>query len=105
MSRRTLLPPSRREFRDIYIIFELMESDLHQVIKANDELSPEHPQFFFYPLLRGMRYRQAANVFRRGLQPLDASHHHPFPVLLGGCQHHGSRALRLRVLGKSQLLG
>lgn len=51
-----MLPPSRREFRDIYVVFELMESDLHQVIKANDDLTPEHYQFFLYQLLRGLKY-------------------------------------------------
>lgn len=51
-----LLPPSKREFNDIYVVFELMESDLHQVIKANDNLTPEHCQFFLYQLLRGLKY-------------------------------------------------
>ncbi|KAK8521392.1 hypothetical protein V6N13_077499 [Hibiscus sabdariffa] len=63
------LPPSRREFRDIYVIFELMESDLHQVIRANDDLTPEHHQFFLYQLLRGLKYIHAANVFHRDLKP------------------------------------
>ena len=54
--KHILLPPSRREFKDIYVVFELMESDLHQVIKANDDLTPEHYQFFLYQLLRGMKY-------------------------------------------------
>lgn len=54
--KHILLPPSRREFRDIYVVFELMESDLHQVIKANDDLTPEHYQFFLYQLLRGLKY-------------------------------------------------
>jgi mitogen-activated protein kinase 1/3 len=67
--KHIMLPPSRREFRDIYIVFELMESDLHQVIKANDDLTPEHHQFFFYQLLRGMKYIHAANVFHRDLKP------------------------------------
>ncbi|KAH9620642.1 hypothetical protein KSS87_002948, partial [Heliosperma pusillum] len=60
--KHILLPPSRREFKDIYVVFELMESDLHQVIKANDDLTPEHYQFFLYQLLR-------ANVFHRDLKP------------------------------------
>ncbi|XP_022885841.1 mitogen-activated protein kinase 9-like [Olea europaea var. sylvestris] len=67
--KHIMLPPSRREFRDIYVIFELMESDLHQVIKANDDLSPEHYQFFLYQLLRGLKYIHAANVFHRDLKP------------------------------------
>ncbi|AQK96963.1 Putative MAP kinase family protein [Zea mays] len=67
--KHIMLPPSRREFRDIYVVFELMESDLHQVIKANDDLTPEHHQFFLYQLLRGMKYIHAANVFHRDLKP------------------------------------
>ncbi|XP_031389633.1 mitogen-activated protein kinase 10-like isoform X2 [Punica granatum] len=50
------VPPSRRDFKDIYVIFELMESDLHQVIKANDGLTREHYQFFLYQLLRALKY-------------------------------------------------
>ncbi|KAL8137579.1 hypothetical protein V2J09_003580 [Rumex salicifolius] len=60
--KHIMLPPSRREFKDIYVVFELMESDLHQVIKANDDLTPEHHQYFLYQLLR-------ANIFHRDLKP------------------------------------
>ncbi|XP_051115163.1 mitogen-activated protein kinase 9-like isoform X3 [Andrographis paniculata] len=67
--KHIMLPPSRREFRDIYVVFELMESDLHQVIKANDDLTPEHFQFFLYQLLRGLKYIHTANVFHRDLKP------------------------------------
>ncbi|KAG6470639.1 hypothetical protein ZIOFF_071716 [Zingiber officinale] len=67
--KHIMLPPSRREFRDIYVIFELMESDLHQVIKANDDLTPEHYQFFLYQLLRALKYIHTANVFHRDLKP------------------------------------
>ncbi|RLN23231.1 mitogen-activated protein kinase 16 [Panicum miliaceum] len=67
--RHIMLPPSRREFRDIYVVFELMESDLHQVIKANDDLPAEHHQIFLYQMLRGMKYIHAANVFHRDLKP------------------------------------
>lgn len=83
-----MLPPSPRQFKDIYVVFELMETDLHQVgcsllhskassagtnfcnrdckalrlrvhlqvIKANDDLTPEHHQFFLYQMLRGLKY-------------------------------------------------
>lgn len=67
--KHIMLPPSRREFKDIYVVFELMESDLHQVIKANDDLTPEHYQFFLYQLLRGLKYIHTANVFHRDLKP------------------------------------
>ncbi|XXG83418.1 hypothetical protein AAC387_Pa10g1177 [Persea americana] len=67
--KHILLPPSSREFKDIYVVFELMESDLHQVIKANDDLTPEHYQFFLYQLLRGLKYIHTANVFHRDLKP------------------------------------
>ncbi|MED6138395.1 Mitogen-activated protein kinase 9 [Stylosanthes scabra] len=67
--KHIMLPPSRREFKDIYVVFELMESDLHQVIKANDDLTPEHHQFFLYQLLRGLKYIHTANVFHRDLKP------------------------------------
>ncbi|KAK4799261.1 hypothetical protein SAY86_024626 [Trapa natans] len=67
--KHIMLPPSRREFRDIYVVFELMESDLHQVIKANDNLTPRHYQFFLYQLLRGLKYIHSANAFHRDLKP------------------------------------
>lgn len=67
--KRIMLPPSSREFKDIYVVFELMESDLHQVIKANDDLTREHQQFFLYQLLRALKYMHTANVYHRDLKP------------------------------------
>lgn len=61
--KHIMLPPSRREFKDIYVVFELMESDLHQVIKANDDLTPEHYQFFLYQLMRGLKYTHTGLFF------------------------------------------
>lgn len=29
--KHIMLPPSQKDFQDIYVVFELMESDLHQV--------------------------------------------------------------------------
>jgi serine/threonine protein kinase len=60
--KHIMLPPSRKDFKDIYVVFELMESDLHQVIKANDDLTKEHYQFFLYQLLRALKYIHTGNL-------------------------------------------
>ncbi|XP_038707821.1 mitogen-activated protein kinase 17-like [Tripterygium wilfordii] len=67
--KHIMLPPCRREFKDIYVVFELMESDLHQVIKMNDDLTPAHHQFFLYQLLRALKYMHTAHVFHRDIKP------------------------------------
>ncbi|XP_058779476.1 mitogen-activated protein kinase 19-like [Vicia villosa] len=67
--KRIMLPPSKREFKDIYVVFELMESDLHQVIKANDDFTREHQQFFLYQMLRALKFMHTANVYHRDLKP------------------------------------
>ena len=67
--KHIMLPPSPKDFKDIYVVFELMETDLHQVIKANDDLTPEHHQFFLYQMLRGLKYIHSARVFHRDLKP------------------------------------
>ncbi|XP_068494784.1 mitogen-activated protein kinase 20-like isoform X1 [Phaseolus vulgaris] len=67
--KHIILPPSWKDFKDIYVVFELMESDLHQVIKANDDLTKEHYQFFLYQLLRALKFIHTANVFHRDLKP------------------------------------
>jgi serine/threonine protein kinase len=61
--KRIMLPPSKREFKDIFVVFELMESDLHQVIKANDDLTREHHQFFLYQMLRALKYMHTGDSF------------------------------------------
>ncbi len=44
-------PPSRDLFKDIYIVQELMETDLHRVIYSRQRLTPEHVQYFLYQVL------------------------------------------------------
>ena len=42
--RDVVPPPVRREFTDVYIATELMDTDLHQIIRSNQSLSEEHCQ-------------------------------------------------------------
>ncbi|KAG5561003.1 hypothetical protein RHGRI_004131 [Rhododendron griersonianum] len=42
---RDIIPPPQREsFNDVYIAYELMDTDLHQIIRSNQSLSEEHCQ-------------------------------------------------------------
>ena len=64
-----LPPPSLENFKDMYILYELMDTDLHQIIRSSQPLSDEHGQFFIYQLLRGLKYIHSANVLHRDLKP------------------------------------
>lgn len=56
-------------FEDIYIVLDLMESDLHRIIHSKQELTEEHVRYFLYQLLRGLKYIHSACVVHRDLKP------------------------------------
>ncbi|XXG76531.1 hypothetical protein AAC387_Pa08g0863 [Persea americana] len=62
-------PPQRENFNDVYIVYELMDTDLHQIIRSNQPLTDDHCQYFLYQLLRGLKYVHSANVLHRDLKP------------------------------------
>ena len=64
-----LRPESKTNYQDIYIITDLMETDLHRVIYSRQELSDDHIQYFVYQILRGLLFMHSANVIHRDLKP------------------------------------
>eukprot|EP00210_Caulerpa_lentillifera_P004044 g3857.t1 len=64
-----LLPQNRRTYKHLYVVFERMDNDLHQLLKTNCDLTPEHHRFFLYQILRGLHYIHSAGVFHRDLKP------------------------------------
>jgi serine/threonine protein kinase len=56
-------------FTDIYIVSELMETDLHRVIYSRQTLSDEHIQYFIYQIMRSLKYIHSADVVHRDLKP------------------------------------
>ena len=64
-----LQPPSRTGFNDIYIVTDLMETDLHRVIYSRQDLSDDHIQYFLYQMLRGLYHMHTANVIHRDIKP------------------------------------
>ncbi|KAK4843448.1 hypothetical protein QYF36_008131 [Acer negundo] len=48
-------PPKMETFNDVYIVYELMETDLHRIIHSDQKLTDDHCQYFLYQLLRGLK--------------------------------------------------
>jgi hypothetical protein len=64
-----MLPADARTFNDVFVVLELMPTDLTRVLRSKIDLSNEHIRWLAYQLLRGVHHIHSANVFHRDLKP------------------------------------
>lgn len=54
--------------KDIYLVFDYMETDLHAVIRANI-LEEIHKQYIIYQLLKAIKYMHSGELLHRDMKP------------------------------------
>lgn len=67
--KEVLLPAERDRFNDVFVVLELMPTDLSRVLRSSIVMSNDHIRWLVYQLLRGMAFLHSAHVFHRDLKP------------------------------------
>ena len=62
-------PPSIDKMQAVYLVQELMETDLQRIISSKSPLTNDHIQYFTYQILRAMKAIHSAQVIHRDLKP------------------------------------
>lgn len=72
------LSRSAENDRDIYLVFDFMETDLHAVIRAGI-LQDVHKQYIIYQLLKALNFLHSAQLIHRDVKPSNSACPRPCP--------------------------
>lgn len=69
ISIKNIILPEHSKFEEIYVVQNLMEADMHQIIQSGQELTEAHHQCFLYQILKALKYIHSCNIIHRDLKP------------------------------------
>lgn len=64
-----MLPVQKEDFDVIYVVEELMDADLHTIIRSGQALTERHYQYFLFQILRAVNTMHEAKILHRDLKP------------------------------------
>lgn len=56
-------------FRDLYLVSELLDTDLHLVLKSRQPLEEDHLRFIIFQLVKSLVYIHSSGIIHRDLKP------------------------------------
>lgn len=59
--------PETKDFTSIYVVNDLMETDLNEIIKSDQVLENKHIKYFMYQILKGVKHMHDCNIIHRDL--------------------------------------
>ena len=59
--------PEVKDFQSIYVVYDLMETDLNEVIKSGQLLEENHVKYFMQQILKGTKHMHDKNIIHRDL--------------------------------------
>jgi hypothetical protein len=62
-------PESYAQFNDVYIMTELMDTDLNKLLRSKHPLLDAQRKFFTYQMFRALKYIHSASILHRDLKP------------------------------------
>ncbi|KAJ6236855.1 mitogen-activated protein kinase [Anaeramoeba flamelloides] len=64
-----MVPPVKEKFSSVYLVTELLATDLRQIINSEQDLTEDHVRYFLYQILCALKYLHSGNVIHRDLKP------------------------------------